>query len=219
MGASEGHDSGSQDWLPEENGQLSNPVQRRLSPTEIDNMIVELYAEGSSIDPLARRYGVHRNTIIKHLDERRVKRRRVVRKMTDSTVGQAATRYRRVPGESLKVVASRSGVDRENPRPRVQAGRHSGATSARVVDGPVILCRDVLSGASRTTLSLTSAESVSRARLPSGPHGVGEERTAMGSSSAVMPVTQAGLAGRTDGASSKQPHRDERTRPMQRCLT
>ena len=74
-------------------------------------MIVELYAEGSSIDPLARRYGVHRNTIIKHLDERRVKRRRVVRKMTDSTVEQAATRYRRVPGESLKVVASRSGVD------------------------------------------------------------------------------------------------------------
>ena len=218
MGASEGHDSGSQDWLPEEKGRLSNPVQRRLSPTEIDNMIVELYAEGSSIDPLARRYGVHRNTIIKHLDERRV----------ETTAGrpQDDRQHRRTGcdpiSESPRRVAQGGRVQvrrrRENPRPRVQAGRHSGATSARVVDGPVIRCRDVLSGASRTTLSLTSAESVSRARLPSGPHEVGEERTAMGSS-AVMPVTQAGLAGRTDGASSKQPHRDERARPMQQCLS
>ncbi len=52
----------------EEKGQLSNPVQRRLSPGVVDEL-VHLHEEGVSIDALARRYGVHRTTFIHHLDQ------------------------------------------------------------------------------------------------------------------------------------------------------
>ena len=55
----------------EEKGQLSNPVQRRLSPDVVDEL-AHLYEEGASIDALGRRYGVHRTTIIAQLDRRGV---------------------------------------------------------------------------------------------------------------------------------------------------
>lgn len=94
--------------LPEEEGRLSNPVQRRLSEAAVDDLVRE-YEAGSSIDSLAAQLGVHRTTIISHFDRRGVKRRRVARKMTDHSVLQAAKRYD--TGESLKVVAARFGVD------------------------------------------------------------------------------------------------------------
>jgi len=93
---------------PEETGRLSNPVQRRLSEHDLDDPTLA-YVEGSSIDALARRFSIHRTTVIGHLDRLGVSRRRTVRTMTDRTVRQAATRYRR--GESLKVVATKFGVD------------------------------------------------------------------------------------------------------------
>ena len=55
--------------------------------------LVHLYEEGVSIDELARRYGVHRTTIIAQLDRRDVPRRRVARKMTDALVARASERY------------------------------------------------------------------------------------------------------------------------------
>ena len=73
-------------------GRLSNPVQRRLSADKIDEL-ARLYREGATIDALARRYAVHRTTVIHHLDQRGVPRRRVVRKMTDSMVAAASKRY------------------------------------------------------------------------------------------------------------------------------
>ena len=88
-------------------GRLSNPVQRRLSQAEIDQLI-QLYREGVSIDALARRYEVHRTTVIHHLDQARITRRRVARKMTDESVALAAARYEQ--GASLVVVASEFGV-------------------------------------------------------------------------------------------------------------
>ena len=95
------------DVVPEEKGRLSNPVQRRLPASEI-RVLVGLYRDGSSIDALARRYEIHRTTIIHHLDQAGIARRRVVRKMTDESVALAAARYEQ--GASLAVVACEFGV-------------------------------------------------------------------------------------------------------------
>jgi len=99
---------GSSGVVPEEEGRLSNPVQRRLSDHDVD-VLCSAYRDGSSIDSLAERLGVNRTTIINHLDRRCVERRKSVRKMTDRSVRQAARRYE--AGESLKGVAARFDVD------------------------------------------------------------------------------------------------------------
>jgi transposase-like protein len=83
-------------------------VQRRLSASDVDDFCAD-YVNGSSIDELARSHGVNRTTIIKHLDQHGVSRRRVVRKMTDTPVAEAAAMYR--DGHSLKTVANKFNVD------------------------------------------------------------------------------------------------------------
>jgi hypothetical protein len=83
-------------------------VQRRLSTSDVDD-ICERYTNGSSIEDLARSQGVNRTTIISHLDKQGVPRRRIVRKMTDTLVADAATMYR--GGRSLKTVADKFKVD------------------------------------------------------------------------------------------------------------
>ena len=70
---------------------------------EIEQLI-DRYREGASIDGLARRYKIHRTTVIHHLDQAGIIRRRVIRKMTDESVACAAARY--AEGASLAVVAS-----------------------------------------------------------------------------------------------------------------
>jgi AraC-like DNA-binding protein len=92
---------------PEERGRLSNPVQRRLSRTEIEQLIGQ-YRHGSSIDTLSRRYEIHRTTVMHHLNQSDVARRTVVRKMSDETVTLAAAQYER--GASLAAVAGAFGV-------------------------------------------------------------------------------------------------------------
>jgi hypothetical protein len=92
-------------------GRLSNPaprpVQRRLSAGDIDD-ICAAYASGTLIDALARSHGVNRTTIISHLDQHGVPRRRVVRKMTDALVAEAAVEY--LDGHSLAIVANQFNV-------------------------------------------------------------------------------------------------------------
>jgi hypothetical protein len=88
--------------------QSPHRVQRRLSAAEL-NDICASYVHGRSIDELARSHGVNRTTIIKHLDQHGVPRRRVVRKMTDAQVGEAASMYR--DGHSLATVAKQFNVD------------------------------------------------------------------------------------------------------------
>jgi transposase-like protein len=82
-------------------------VQRRLVAAQRDELI-HLYCAGSSIDALASRYDVHHTTVIRHLDRAEVPRRRVVRKLTDDKVAQAAARY--ADGTSLARVAGEFGV-------------------------------------------------------------------------------------------------------------
>lgn len=93
---------------PEQEGRLSNPVQRRLSDADVDELC-DAYLDGSSIDSLAAGFGVNRTTIISHLDRRGIARRKSVRKMTDRMVEEAAIHYE--SGEPLKTVAARFGVD------------------------------------------------------------------------------------------------------------
>jgi len=107
-GASERPESGLMAGTPEQKGRLSNPVQRRLSEAEIDELIY-LYAAGTSIAALARCFEVHRTTVIGHLERAGVARRRVVRKMTDGSVALAASRYEQA--KSLAFVADEFGVD------------------------------------------------------------------------------------------------------------
>ena len=104
----------------EEKGRLSNPVQRRLTSAEIEQLI-HLYREGASIDALARRYKIHRTTVIHHLDRAGIARRRVVRKMTDASVALAAERH--AQGASLALVASEFAVhERTLARELLRAG-------------------------------------------------------------------------------------------------
>ena len=92
-------------------GRLSNPsprpLQRRLSTADVDD-ICATYISGTSIDALARSHGVNRTTIITHLDQHGVPRRRVVRKMTDALVAEAAVEY--LDGHSLATVANKFNV-------------------------------------------------------------------------------------------------------------
>ena len=92
-------------------GRLSNPsprpVQRRLSTADVDD-ICATYVSGTSIDELARSHQVNRTTIITHLDHHGVPRRRVVRKMTDALVAEAAVEY--LDGHSLATVATKFDV-------------------------------------------------------------------------------------------------------------
>ncbi len=75
---------------PEEAGRLSNPVQRRLSSTEIDRL-AQAYADGISNDALARLYDVHRTTVMAHLELRGVPRRVNRRELSDHDVSEATT--------------------------------------------------------------------------------------------------------------------------------
>lgn len=102
-----GPTSGTAAGSPKQKGRLSNPVQRRLSAGEIEELI-QRYREGASIDGLALQHDVHRTTVIHHLDRAGIARRRVVRKMTDESVARAAARYDQ--GASLALVASEFGV-------------------------------------------------------------------------------------------------------------
>jgi len=100
--------AGSSGTVPKQEGRLSNPVQRRLSERDVDELVTA-YLASSSIDSLAAQLAVNRTTIISHLDRRGIERRKSVRKMTDRSVRQAAKRYR--TGESLKAIAVQFDVD------------------------------------------------------------------------------------------------------------
>lgn len=90
----------------EEKGQLSNPVQRRLTDIDIDALVAQ-YQVGSTIDALAHEFSVHRTTVMDHL-KRRAVQRRSPHKLTDEVVADAAHRY--TSGETLAQIAEHLGI-------------------------------------------------------------------------------------------------------------
>lgn len=97
----------SADRVRDQRGRLSHPVQRRVSESDIKDLI-SAYTDGAPIDELARHFAVNRTTVIRHLDNHGVPRRRSARKMTDRKVREAAGHY--ATGKSLEIVAAHYGV-------------------------------------------------------------------------------------------------------------
>ena len=92
----------------EERGWLSNPAQRRLSPTDIHDLI-SAYQAGATISQLADDFGVHRTTVAGHLDRHRVARHNEQTAWDIEILRQAAELY--ATGLSLADVADQFGVD------------------------------------------------------------------------------------------------------------
>ena len=92
----------------EEKGRLSNPPQRRLSPTDLDDLL-DAYQGGVTINQLAVEFGIHRTTVAGHLDRHGVPRHSKKTAWDDETLTQAAELY--ATGVSLADVAHQFGVD------------------------------------------------------------------------------------------------------------
>lgn len=88
------------------------PYQRqkhvRLSGNQAEELL-SLYTAGSSVSELARRYAIHRTTVLLHLERHGVDRRPATRRLTGGDLKQAAAFY--AAGESLATVAGRFGVN------------------------------------------------------------------------------------------------------------
>ncbi|WP_178138760.1 hypothetical protein [Ferrithrix thermotolerans] len=87
--------------------------QRRLAPSEITRLAQD-YAAGSTVNQLAMRYGVHRTTVLNHLEQQGIDRRRTHRVLSKDDVARAAALYS--SGRSLKATGSHFGVDAETIR-------------------------------------------------------------------------------------------------------
>ena len=92
----------------EEKGQLSNPPQRRLSPSDIDDL-VNAYRAGATISQLAAEFGVHRTTVAGHLDRHGVRRHSEQTAWGDELLERASELY--ATGLSLADVADQFGID------------------------------------------------------------------------------------------------------------
>lgn len=92
----------------EEEGRLSNPPQRRLSPTDLDNLL-DAYRAGATINQLAVEFGIHRTTVAGHLDRHGVPRHSELTAWDDDILGRAAELY--ATGSSLANVAHQFGID------------------------------------------------------------------------------------------------------------
>lgn len=99
----------------EEEGRLSNPVgaaptrrvQRRLTPTETDEMLAA-YDAGDRVIDIAARFGVSRTTVIDHVGRRGLPRRSDAG-WSDDELRAAANLY--ANGHALAAVGHQFGVD------------------------------------------------------------------------------------------------------------
>lgn len=104
IGLSDDHADGPR----QEKGRLSNPPQRRLSPTDVNDLI-EAYQAGATISQLALDFGVQRTTVTAHLDHHGVPRHREHMAWDDRTLDEAAELY--AAGRSLADVGEQFGID------------------------------------------------------------------------------------------------------------
>ena len=89
-------------------GRLSNPTQRRLSTSNIADLIAA-YDAGATISQLAAEFGIHRTTVGALLDRRQVPRHRERTAWDSGTLEKAAELY--ASGLSLADVADQFGID------------------------------------------------------------------------------------------------------------
>ena len=87
--------------------------QHRLTPSEITQLAQD-YAAGSTAEQLAESYCVHRTTVLHHLEQQGIDRRRTHRALTNDDVVRAAALYS--GGRSLKATGLHFGVDAETIR-------------------------------------------------------------------------------------------------------
>ena len=92
----------------DEKGRLSNPPQRRLSPTNVHEL-VNAYRAGATIGQLAVEFGIHRTTVASHLDRHGVPRHSEQMAWGDELLERAAELY--ATGLSLADVADQFGID------------------------------------------------------------------------------------------------------------
>lgn len=96
------------EMLREEAGRLSDPPQRRLSRTDIDQLIAA-YRDGATVIQLAAEFGVHRTTVGEHLDRNGVPRHSERDAWDEGTLTDAAELC--ATGLSLADVANRYDID------------------------------------------------------------------------------------------------------------
>ena len=82
--------------------------QRRLDAHEIE-FLASQYVAGKSVRELTESWGIHRTTVLDHLERLDIPRRRNTRKMTDRQVNEAAELYR--AGSSLAKLGALFDVD------------------------------------------------------------------------------------------------------------
>lgn len=82
--------------------------QRRLDPDQILELVSQ-YLDGQSVRQLTEAWGIHRTTVLDHLQRHDVPRRVSKRKMTDAMVREAAKHYN--AGRSLATLGQRYSVD------------------------------------------------------------------------------------------------------------
>ena len=100
-------------------GRLSNPLQRRLCPTDITELIAA-YRAGATINELADRHELHRTTVAARLDRHHVERHHSHNAWTSETLAAAADLD--ATGLSLAAVAATYGI---NPQPVVNRFRQA----------------------------------------------------------------------------------------------
>ena len=81
-----------------ESGQIGRQKQVRLGEREVLKLVSQ-YIEGLSVPELVERWGVHRTTVLDHLERQGVPRRATKRRLSDAQVAEAAELYR--AGSSL----------------------------------------------------------------------------------------------------------------------
>ena len=82
--------------------------QRRLTPNETDQLIAQ-YVRGATVSQLARKWKIHRTTVMDHLKRHHVPTKAHRRKLTDTDVTKASELYR--AGDSLAKLGQWFGVD------------------------------------------------------------------------------------------------------------
>ncbi len=98
--------------------------QRRLDPGQVRELVA-VYVGGSTVPELEHRYGVHRTTVLAHLNRAGIPRRPQQRKLSDDQLREAAALYAR--GLSTVAVGRHFGVAAET----VRKALHRGGVSVR----------------------------------------------------------------------------------------